>query len=69
MTPKNAMAKFLLWVIIKLGQVQGLLGGVGHSPCVCMIEPWEPPDVGPWEGVCSLRICPYYEACLKKWGR
>lgn len=69
MTVKDSIAKVLLWVIIKLKGLERHLGGAGHGIHVCGIEPWKGPDGGPWEGVCSLRICPYYEDCLKKWGR
>ena len=66
MTPKEAIAKVLLWAYIRVKGFERHLGGVGHGMYICGIEPWENP--GPWMGVCSSRICPYYEDCLKKWG-
>lgn len=68
MTPKEMIAKALLWAIIGMKGIERRLGGAGHGMYICGIEPWDPPDPGPWMGVCSSRICPYYEDCLKKWG-
>lgn len=68
MTVKDVIAKVLLWAIIGIKGIEGHLGGPGHGMYICGIKPWEPPDPGPWMGVCSSRICPFYEACLDKWG-
>jgi len=68
MTFRESIAKAILWAIIKMKGAERLLGGAGHGMYICGLAPWEEPDPGPWMDVCSLRICPYYEACLKKWG-
>lgn len=64
MTPKEAIAKAILWAFIQVKKVEALMGGLGHGFWVCKLEPREPPDPGPWEGVCSPRICPDYEDCI-----
>lgn len=68
MTVKDSIAKVLLWALIRLKGLGRLLGGAGHGMYSCGFEPWDPSDPGPWMGVCSSRICPFYEACLDKWG-
>ena len=68
MTVKDSIAKVILWAYIQVKGLEGHLGGLGHGIRVCGIEPWKGPDGGPWVGVCSSRICQFYEACLDKWG-
>jgi len=65
MTAKKSIAKGLLWIYIKVKGVDLRLGGMGHSLHVCGLNPGEGPDYGPWVDICSPRICPYYEDCLK----
>ena len=68
MTVKDSIAKALLWTIIKLKRLERHLGGAGHGMYICGLSPGELPDPGPWMGVCSSRICSFYEGCLDKWG-
>ena len=68
MTPKEMIAKVLLWAYIRVKGLERHLGGLGHGMYTCGLSPEEPPDPGAWVGVCSSRICPFYEACLDKWG-
>lgn len=63
---KESIAKGLLWAFIKLKGLERCLGGMGHNLYTCVLDPGEPPDPGPWEGVCSLKICPDYIECAKK---
>ena len=62
MNLKQSIAKGLLWAFIKVKGLERRLGGMGHNLYVCRLEPWECPR-GPWEGVCSPRICPDYDGC------
>ena len=62
---EKVIAKVLLWATIKLKGLERLLGGAGHGIYICVLNPYEPPDPGPWVGVCSLRICPDYIECSK----
>ena len=64
MTVKDSIAKVLLWAIIKLKGLERILGGAGHNLYTCGLAPWEPPR-GPWEGICSPRICPDYDGCME----
>lgn len=61
------IAKAFLWAYIKLSGLQRALGGVGHLAHCCGLSPWDPPR-GPWEGVCSPRICHQYVECLELFG-
>lgn len=56
MTPKEFIAKGLLWSYIKVKGLHRILGGVGHNLHTCGLAPWKLPDPGPWMGVCSPRI-------------
>lgn len=62
-TVKDSIAKALLWAYIRVSNLHVILGGVGHMAYCCGLSPWDPPQ-GPWEGVCSPRICPQYDFCL-----
>jgi len=61
----NSLSKAILWTYIKVKDLEKLMGGLGHSFYICALHPWEPPDRGPWEGVCSPRVCHEYDECLK----
>jgi len=62
---KDFIAKALLYAIIKVKGLELRLGGLGHNVYICHLEPWEPPDRGPWEDVCSPRLCPDYHRCIE----
>jgi len=61
---KDSIAKVLLWAYIRVKGLELLMGGLGHGVYICRLEPWEPPR-GPWEGVCSPRVCPDYHRCIE----
>lgn len=65
MSPGDFIAKVLLWGYIRVKGIEKSLGGAGHSLYTCGMRPWDPPAPGPWMEVCSPRICPEYDECLK----
>jgi len=68
MTVKDSIAKVLLWGYIKVKGIHRCLGGTGHGMYICGIKPWDPPDPGPWEGICSPRVCHQYDECMELFG-
>ena len=65
MKTKDFIAKVLLWAYIRVKGLELLMGGLGHSVYICHLEPREPPERGPWEDVCSPRVCPDYHECVE----
>ena len=65
MSPGDFIAKVLLWGYIRVKGIEKSLGRAGHSLYTCGMRPWDPPAPGPWMEVCSPRICPEYDECLK----
>jgi len=64
---RESIAKGLLWAYIKLSGLQRALGGVGHVAHCCGLSPWDHPT-GPWEGICSPRVCHQYDECMELFG-